>query len=102
MNKINNMEFLMKNKSKWDEVYHIDNQSDVPPFFLANKLREMGYRANVYIRISCTNVWSDCGQKVADALLDLVHTYISYDEIDDYAECDIYEEVGDQDVKGGK
>lgn len=83
----------MKNK-KWDEVFHIDNQSDVPPFFLANKLREMGFNANVYVGISSTNVWSNCGDRVAKTLLDLVHTYISYDDVDDYVECEIYEEKG--------
>jgi len=98
---------IMKNNNKWNEVYHIDNQCDVPPFFLANKLREMGFSANVYVGISSTNVWSNCGDSIAKTLLDLVHNHISYDEIDDYAECDIYEEIGHlsanhYDMKGGK
>ena len=91
----------MKNK-KWNEVYHIDNQSDIPCYYLANTLRGMGFGANVYVGISFTNVWSNCGEEVSKTLLDLVHNYISYDEIDDNAACELYFEVGDQDMKGGK
>ena len=78
---------------KWNEVYHFSNQEDIPPYFLANKLIEMGFQAKVNIGISTTSVWSNCPQKVADTLSAVVHNYISYDEIDDYKECDKFSAV---------
>jgi len=79
-------------KDQWDEVYHVSHMDDVPVYFLANKLREMGFIVYIHSGVSVDNVWSNCGMEVANTLLDLVHNYISYDEINEESEGEKYEE----------
>tara|TARA_R100001015_G_C4600924_1_gene155857 strand:- start:906 stop:1181 length:276 start_codon:yes stop_codon:yes gene_type:complete len=90
-------------KHQWNEVYHVHHLDDVPVYFLANKLREMGYLVSIYSGVSVDNVWSNCGIQVANTLLNLVHDYISYDEINEESEMEKYEEQGDDEIlEGGK
>ena len=79
-------------KHQWDEVYHVSHMDDVPVYFLANKLREMGFIVYIHSGVSVDNVWSNCGMEVANTLLDLVHNYISYDEINEESEGEKFEE----------
>jgi hypothetical protein len=87
---------------KMNEVYHVHHRQDIPVYFLANTLKDMGFRVHVHSGGNVDNVWSNCGNKVAKALLGLVYEHITYEVIDDGEECEKYIRIEEEESQGGK
>lgn len=75
-------------------VKTIDNQCDIPPFFLANLLKKMGFYVSVEISEKETIIWSNCDDKIIKVLSETIHNHISYDDIDDSKEYKIFRKGG--------